>query len=129
MFMLLVGVVLATPLCLLPCKNTIEELYLGQTRELNSCENTIVTLGLVTVCCILAVAIPNIGDAMTVIGATSNPVIGFVLPIWFWLAIDKRETWHPKRIFAHLVSIMIICVGFMSLSMFVMKKMKGADED
>ena len=28
-FMLLVGVILSTPLCVLPCKDTIEELWLG----------------------------------------------------------------------------------------------------
>lgn len=33
-FLLIIGIVLATPLCLLPCKDTVEELWLGQNRRM-----------------------------------------------------------------------------------------------
>jgi amino acid permease len=34
-FLLLTGIILATPLCILPCKDTVEELILGQTRSMS----------------------------------------------------------------------------------------------
>ena len=36
-FLLLIGVVLASPLCLMPAKDTIEELYLGRGQTMNAC--------------------------------------------------------------------------------------------
>lgn len=85
---LLAGVILASPLCLMPVKDTIEELYLGQGQTMNKKQNLVVTIIMVTTCFVLAVAIPNISDAMTVIGATSNPLVGFTLPIVFYLRMD-----------------------------------------
>ena len=38
-----------------------------------------------------AVSIPNISDAMTVIGATTNPIVGFSLPIIFYLRMDTLK--------------------------------------
>ena len=34
-FLLLIGVILASPLCLMPVKDTIEELYLGPGKTMN----------------------------------------------------------------------------------------------
>jgi amino acid permease len=34
-FMLLIGIILATPICVLPCKDTIEELWMGQERKMS----------------------------------------------------------------------------------------------
>ena len=75
----------------MPVKDTIEELYLGQGLTMNKKENFIVTLIIVSTCFVLAVAIPNISDAMTVIGATSNPLVGFTLPIVFYLKMDEKR--------------------------------------
>jgi len=85
-------------------------------------ENFIATLGLVTVAFGAAVAIPNIGDAMTIIGATSNPFVGFSLPIFFYLKLDKSHKCSPHRLFAHLVNIIVLLVGALSLSLFIIRK-------
>ena len=87
--MMLAGVILASPLCLMPAKDTVEELFLGQERQMTRGENLLCTFSIVSACFLAAVVIPNIGDAMTVIGATSNPMVGFCLPIFFWLKTDN----------------------------------------
>ena len=46
--------------------------------------NIIFTFVLVTVNCFLASFIPNIGDAMTLVGSTINPIIGFIMPVVFY---------------------------------------------
>ena len=86
--LLLAGVMLASPLCLMPTKDTIEELYLGPGKTMNKLQNLIVSFIVVSICFVLAVAIPNISDAMTVIGATSNPLVGFTLPCIYYLKMD-----------------------------------------
>ena len=121
-FLLLIGIVLATPLCLLPCKDTVEELFLGQTRRMTGKENFVCTLGLVTLSCAASIVIPNIGDVMTVVGATTNPLVGFSLPIVFYLKTDNSPTWSYKRIFAHFVNVVVILVGILSLTSFIIKK-------
>lgn len=52
---------------------------------MNSNQNFCVTFAIIMISCIFAVEIPNIGDAMTIVGATSNPIVGFTLPIIFYL--------------------------------------------
>ena len=125
--MLLIGVILASPLCLMPCKDTVEELYLGQGRTMNQMQNTVVTLLIVTTVFIAAVAIPNISDAMTVIGATSNPLVGFTLPVVFYLKMDtlrggNTSCYAPHRLAAHTVNIICIMAGILSLSLFIRDK-------
>jgi solute carrier family 36 (proton-coupled amino acid transporter) len=91
MFMLLAGVVLSTPLSVLPCKDTVEELVLGQSRLMTGNENFFCTLLLILKCFLIAILVPNIGDVLLVVGATSCPVVGFVLPVAYWLKVDKSE--------------------------------------
>ena len=129
-FLLLAGVVLASPLCLMPVKDTIEELYLGQGRTLNACQNFIVTFGIVSLCFLFAVAIPNISDAMTVIGATSNPLVGFSLPIIFYLRMDtlrngEQSFFAPHRLIAHIVNLVCIATGVISLTLFIKSKVNS----
>lgn len=83
-FALFFAILTAAPLCVLPAKDTVEEIYLQGKRSLNKKENLIVTLLIVTVCYLLALFIPNIGAAMTIVGSTTNPAVGFILPIVFY---------------------------------------------
>jgi amino acid permease len=89
MFLMAVGVVLSTPLSVLPCKDAIEEMTLGQTRMLNSFENLIVTTLIVFVCFVFALAVRNIGEALQLVGAVTNPIVGFILPSAYYLKVNK----------------------------------------
>lgn len=82
-FSLLFAVICAAPLCVLPSKDTIEELLYkdkGMTKKMN----ILWTFVLILINMGLAIAIPNIGAAMTLVGSTINPVIGFILPVIFY---------------------------------------------
>lgn len=73
----------AAPLCVLPSKDTIEELLYkdnGMTKKMNF----VWTFVLIVINMGLAIVIPNIGDAMTLVGSTINPLIGFILPVIFY---------------------------------------------
>ena len=55
---------------------------------MNKKQNLVVTLIVVSTVFLCGTVIPNISDAMTVIGATTNPLCGFTLPIVFYLKMD-----------------------------------------
>lgn len=82
-FCLLFAVICAAPLCVLPAKDTVEELCFGG-QVMSRRENFIVTLAVVLVNLTLAIVVPNIGSAMTLVGSTINPVIGFIMPVFFY---------------------------------------------
>ena len=78
-----------------------------------------------TICFLAAVFIPNISSAMTVIGSTTNPLVGFCLPIIFYLRMDTLSSggtnqFAPRRLIAHTVNILMIAIGIMSLVLFFM---------
>ena len=117
----------AAPLCVLPCKDTIEELFFKeQPNGMSKIQNGIVTLGLVIVNTCIALFIKNIGDAMSLVGSTINPIIGFILPIMFYWPYMKEEKWYSKdKIFSFFTFIIIAVVSVLSLINFF----QGLGED
>jgi len=83
-FALFFAILTASPLCVLPSKDSVEELYLKGARVMTPKENFVITFSIILVCYILALFIPNIGAAMTIVGSTTNPAVGFILPIVFY---------------------------------------------
>jgi len=57
------------------------------SREMTINENNKVTIFMVAGCWFCACFIPSISDAVTLLGATTNPIVGFVLPIMFYLKL------------------------------------------
>jgi len=83
---LLFAVIAASPLVVLPAKDTVEEFWFKGVTMTRS-QNLTVTFLIIFVCYVLAIFIPNIGDAMTIVGSTTNPAVGFILPIVFYWRI------------------------------------------
>jgi hypothetical protein len=67
-------VITAAPLSVLPAKDTVEELF-WKEEGMNKKINALVTLALVFVCFILSIMIDGIGDAITLAGAITNPLV------------------------------------------------------
>ena len=79
-------VTFAAPFCVLPSKDSLEELLMkGETFSAK--QNFICTFGIVFITWIIALTVPTIADAMTILGATTNSGVGFLLPIVFFLKI------------------------------------------
>jgi amino acid permease len=78
----LFSVITAAPLCVLPSKDTIEELFFKEKGMTNK-QNLIVTILLLSINMIPALFIDGVGDAMVLVGSTINPVIGFFMPVYF----------------------------------------------
>ena len=118
-------ILFATPLTILPCKDTIEELFLEPEQKLTSKQNVIVTFLLVLISYILSLAIPNIGDAMTILGATTNSGIGFLLPIIFYLKMEEKRLagkFSNEKMIAWIVFGFICISSVIEIATFVYKK-------
>ena len=122
-FALFFAIATAAPLVVLPAKDTIEEIVAkgNPNRRLSNKENLITTLGLIVICYLLSIVIPSISAAMTLVGSTTNPAVGFVLPIiFYWKSIEEDNVpiCSCKKITAIVVAVFIICISMLSLYNF-----------
>jgi hypothetical protein len=82
----------------------------------------------VTVSFFISLAIPNIGDAMTILGATTNSAIGFLFPIVYYLKLEhKAPRFATHKVVAYCVFTFICCSSIIELGMFGYKKATGND--
>jgi amino acid permease len=76
--------------------------------------------------CAFAIFIPNIGDAMTILGATTNTLIGFVMPIVYYLKIEKRRRKTSPNIMIGYIVLVIVCIcSVIEIATFIYKKVNN----
>lgn len=76
----------------------------------------------------IGIAIPNIGDAMTILGATTNSGIGFLLPIIYYLKLERKlPTFCKEKLIAYFVFVAISCCSVIELLTFIYKKVNDLD--
>ena len=74
---------------------------------------------LVTINCALALALDGIGAAMTLVGSTINPIIGFILPVvFYWPSIKKKPLCSLDKIMAISNVVIISVVSVLSIVKF-----------
>ena len=122
-FALFFAIATAAPLVVLPAKDTIEDIVAkgNPERRLSNKENLITTLSLIVICYLLSIVIPSISAAMTLVGSTTNPAVGFILPIiFYWKTIenDGIPMCSMTKITALVVATFIICISMLSLYNF-----------
>ena len=128
-FALLFSVICAAPLCVLPQKDTIEELFF-KPKKMTTSQNFFVTLVLVIINGALGILIENIGQAMTIVGSTINPVIGFIFPvIFYWTLIKDKPLCSFDKIMAIFSTVFITVISILELVNFGMSfSMSDADK-
>ena len=124
-FALFFAIATAAPLVVLPAKDTVEEIVANgnPNRRLSNKENLVCTLSLITVSYLLSIVIPSISAAMTLVGSTTNPAVGFIFPIiFYWKSIeaDGVPLLSCKKITAMVVAGFIIIISCLSLTNFFM---------
>lgn len=63
----------------------------------------------------MAIAIPNISDAITLSGATVNPFIGYIFPILYYIKLDRKPIKSKEKILALIVMAIIIIASLLGL--------------
>jgi len=66
-------------------------------------------------------------DVMTILGATTNTGIGFLMPIVFFLKIQGKKggTWSNLKVLSYIVFGVSCLCGLIELYSFVDKKING----
>lgn len=119
----------AAPLCVLPSKDTVEELFYKE-KGMTPKQNFFVTLILVTINCGLALALDGIGAAMTLVGSSINPIIGFILPVVFYWPSIKNKPWYSlEKIMAISNVVFISVVSVLSIVKFFQDQFSSSDDD
>jgi amino acid permease len=116
------------PICMIPCKNSIEELFF-KGRRMTTLENVFVTFLLANFCCCLALFVPDIGTAMTIVGSTVNPIIAFILPVLlYWPYIEHKPLFSLDKIAAiSTVIFMLFIMVFSFINFFTPQDSKDID--
>lgn len=113
LFGILFVVLFATPFCVLPCKDSIEDI---RGQKLKGYENFAWTFGLVIFSLLISLLLLNIGTIMTILGATTNSAIGFLLPICFYLRSTRKAPPHrTDRVMAKILFVFIVAASIISL--------------
>ena len=96
-FTLLFSVIAAGPLCVLPAKDTVEELFY-KAKGMNTKQNLLVSFLVVSTAVIPALLVSGVGQAMALVGASINPVIGFILPVvFYWKTVEKLPIMSTEK--------------------------------
>lgn len=128
LFGILLVVAFASPFCVLPMKDSVEEVR-GKGK-LDKKDNIFWTFLLVLLCCALSCGVTSIGTVMTILGATTNSAIGFLLPILFYLEVEKKSPrWTNVKIGAYLLFGFICLSSVITLSLLVIRAVNGDGDE
>jgi amino acid permease len=133
------SVLTSYPLCVLPCKEAIEEMFWkktsilivdnkgqktwGSNEKMSLLANTLVTLGLCTSAFALALFLDTLGDALTIVGSTTNPIVGFIIPIMFYWRINPEQPLLSRgKIVSLTVAILVVAISIVDLLNFFLYK-------
>lgn len=75
-------------------------------------ENFFVTLAMCSICYVVALLVPDLTDALTLLGATINPLMGFILPCVFFLKLCPDESKTKRGLaYASIIFTVISCLA------------------
>jgi amino acid permease len=110
----------ACPFCVLPVKDSIEEISCKKGETLSNKKNIIWTFVLVTVAVAIALIVHTISDAMTILGATTNSGIGFLLPIHFYFKTQKNnKKLTNMKIMCYIIYVTICISSVITMYTFI----------
>lgn len=111
LFGMCIVVAIATPFCVLPMKDGLEEI---RNKKFSKNENVFYTLLLAAIPAIFSIPFKSISTPMAILGATTNSAVGFFLPIAYYLRLEKKSSpWTNMKILSYLI------FGFVALSSVV----------
>ena len=123
----LIVVTFAAPFCVLPSKDSFEELLMKDQEKFSSKQNFMCTFGIITLAYVIALVVPSIADAMTILGATTNSGIGFLMPIVFYRKVQSNkeggsDKFSNSAMFSYFIFGTICICSCIEMFSFVYKK-------
>lgn len=115
-----ISVLTLSPLMILPCKEAIEKL---SGARFSIPVNFFVTLILVGIVFLLSILLSTVGDALTIVGSTITPGLGFLVPIVFYTKMHwDQPFWTPRRLVPALVGLLIVGTSIIDVYTFLFYK-------
>ena len=122
---ILIVVGFASPFCVLPVKDSIEEVRSSKAK-LTRNENLFWTAAIVFFSCALSLPFLSVGSVMTILGATTNSAIGFLLPITFYLKMERKTpTFTSMKLGCYFVFVFICISSVIELTTFGLRIASG----
>jgi hypothetical protein len=128
-------------LVLLPCKDTIEELFWTESSisfvqpsdgaatadrkmfRMSFKANFFVTLFCAAVPYAFSLFLSSLGDSLTVVGSTTNPITGFIIPILFyWKLYPDKGLFSREKLPSLITGVIIIAISVIDLLHFFLFK-------
>lgn len=126
LFGMLLVTLFACPFCVLPVKDSIEEITCEKGETLSKTKNIIWTFVLVSISVTVASVVTTISDAMTILGATTNSGIGFLLPIHFYFKTQKdNKKLTNMKIMCYLIYVTICASSVITMYTFIDTKLQS----
>jgi amino acid permease len=109
-------------------KDSIEEVR--AKGKFSNKENLVWTLVIVMVCCGISCAFTSIGTVTTILGATTNSAIGFLLPVAFYLKVERKSSrWTNTKIMAYMLFVFICISSVITLTLVISKMINGDGDE
>lgn len=116
-------VTIATPFCILPCKDSLEEV---RNKKFEGKENFMWTLALNTIGVLFALPFTTLSAPMALLGATTNSAVGFWLPIIYYLKMERKTSpWTNMKIISYIIFGLVIITSITELVLFVQQAISG----
>ena len=108
LFGMMIVVTFAVPFCVLPIKDSIEEVRGRKfSKKDNICWTLVINLSISVISCIfLTIKLP-----IAILGATTNSAIGFLLPVCYYLKLEKRTSPYTNMKIGCYFVFCFICVS------------------
>ena len=85
--------------------------------------NFYITLLCVTLPYLMSLFLSSLGDALTIVGSTTNPITGFIIPILFyWKVYPDKSVLSREKLPSLLTGIVIIIISIIDLLHFFLYK-------
>jgi len=86
-------------------------------------QNIVATFCICLLATLPALLVSGVGDAMALVGASINPLIGFIMPIvFYWKTIPKKPLLSTEKLTALIVGITIGICSILGLYQFLSQK-------
>jgi len=119
----MIVVVFAVPFCVLPIKDSIEEV---RGRKFTNRDNIMWTLIINLSIALISMVFLTIKTPIAILGATTNAAIGFLLPICYYLKMEKRTSPYTNmKIICYFVFVFICVSSVIELVTITMSLVKG----
>ena len=126
LFGMMVVVTFAVPFCVLPMKDSIEEV---RGRKFTKKDNIIWTLVINISIAIISCIFLTIKLPIAILGATTNSAIGFLLPVCYYLKLEKRTSPYTNMKIGCYIVFFFICVSSIIELVTIVIDVANGDED